>query len=445
MTLTPLEFHEDAISLSGLTGTRLKCDVIGIYYPFWWKITSGGAARNYQWTTSIVELNAATGEVYVKDSNEIVLGSGGHALDLKINHLHENEIDTENLKIILVEDNKECYARLKRVIKKRWPQVGLEMAEGAIAENTSNIFLFNDTFENVLKKLEGLELGNTIFYFDPLRSVSWETVERVARNRMKRHFQTGTEFVIFLFTSDWFLGRGEDFSPLPKNLNENAWTEEERNSVVDADELFGGQEWRKDVLNNQAIEVRAKTLVELYKNRLCSWFRYVLPMPFNPKENQIFHLILCSNYEAGVLRTRSAYNSKTMNPSYKPDNAAAYHRFMTLHPETTQYLGGKQKPLAWKLLWKVIKNHEGCTCDCYCKDFREDAPSVKEIQNSLNWLQSKSYLVPFKVENAWQSQLNRYILNWKVVTQNLQVDPPLDLHPLSPEQFAQTEMGKIYE
>ena len=75
MTLTPLEFYGDAISLSGLTGTKLKCDVIGIYYPFWWKITSGGASREYQWPTAIVELNAATGEVYVKDSQETVLGS----------------------------------------------------------------------------------------------------------------------------------------------------------------------------------------------------------------------------------------------------------------------------------------------------------------------------------------------------------------------------------
>ncbi len=30
-----LEFVGDAISLSGLTGTKLKSDVIGEYYPFW--------------------------------------------------------------------------------------------------------------------------------------------------------------------------------------------------------------------------------------------------------------------------------------------------------------------------------------------------------------------------------------------------------------------------
>ncbi len=179
MTLTPLEFRGDAISLSGLTGTRLKCDVIGTYYPFWWKITSGGKAENYQKATSIVELNAATGEVYIKDSGEIVLGSAGHALELKVNHLNENDVDTGNLKIVLVEDNQECYAGLKRVIKRRWSQVPIEMAEGPISENSSNIYLFNDTLDGALKSLEALELGNAIFYFDPLRSVGWNTDQAV--------------------------------------------------------------------------------------------------------------------------------------------------------------------------------------------------------------------------------------------------------------------------
>lgn len=49
VVVTPLEFVEDAICLSGLTGTKLKSDVIGQYYPFWWGITS-------------------TGEVYIEDT-----------------------------------------------------------------------------------------------------------------------------------------------------------------------------------------------------------------------------------------------------------------------------------------------------------------------------------------------------------------------------------------
>lgn len=82
-----LEFVEDAICLSGLAGTKLKCDVLGSYYPFWWNITSGGQGANYAYPTAIVELHAGTGEVYIKDLKQIVLGSAGHALELKAEHL----------------------------------------------------------------------------------------------------------------------------------------------------------------------------------------------------------------------------------------------------------------------------------------------------------------------------------------------------------------------
>ena len=100
-----LEFKQDAICLSGLTGSQLKCAVIGRYYPFWWGITSGGPSRDYKYATAIVELNAATGEAYIKETNEVILGSSGHALDLKCN----NEPNTKDLKIILVEEDIECY------------------------------------------------------------------------------------------------------------------------------------------------------------------------------------------------------------------------------------------------------------------------------------------------------------------------------------------------
>ena len=92
----PLEFVGDAISLSELTGTRLKCDVIRTYYPFWWRITSGGPRVGYQYNTAIVELNAATGEVYIEDTKETLLGSAGHALNLKINHFNDQKLNTEN-------------------------------------------------------------------------------------------------------------------------------------------------------------------------------------------------------------------------------------------------------------------------------------------------------------------------------------------------------------
>jgi hypothetical protein len=44
----------------------------------------------------------------------------------------------------------------------------------------------------------------------------------VARSRIKSFLKTGIEFFIFVFTSDWFLGR-KDFAALPKTPNPNEW------------------------------------------------------------------------------------------------------------------------------------------------------------------------------------------------------------------------------
>jgi three-Cys-motif partner protein len=444
VTSLPLEFVGDAISLSGLTGTRLKCEVIRTYYPFWWKITSGGKRWGYQWNTAIVELNAATGEVYIKDTGETLLGSAGHALDLKINHFGDEELYTENLKTVLVEEDDECYRRLKRVIRRRWAEVPLDMVEGPFWENSSNIYLLNDTLEDALSKIENLDLGNAIFYFDPLLSVTWDAIEKVAKSRMEKPFETRTEFIIFLFTSDWFLGR-EGFEALPSSLDEEKWTEGQRKNVLEADALFGDQEWRKEVLCEKPIEAKEKNFLQLYKNKLWRWFRYVLLMPFNPKENQLFHLILCSNYEAGVNATKNAFASKTLNPIYRPDNNRAYKNFIFHHPETARHLTGRRKPLVWKILWKIIKSHQDGICDSYCKDFRDRDTPITLISRVLEWLRSEGYLENFDVEDSWGSSLPRYRLNWEFLGQKLKIRPPSELTPISAEEFDNTPMGRLLE
>lgn len=443
VTTLPLEFVGDAISLSGLTGTRLKCDVIGKYYPFWWKITSGGKSAGYQYNTAIVELNAATGEVYIKETKETRLGSAGHALDLKIKHFNDTKLDTQNLKVVLVEEDKNCYEHLKRVIRRRWTEVPLDMIEGSILENTSNIYLFNESLEEALKKINDLDLGNAIYYFDPLLSVTWDAIEKVA-NRIENPFETGTELLIFVFTSDWFLGRN-DLEALPSNPDHETWNEREQKTVYEADLFFGDKEWRKNILCKKSIETREEILIDEYKKKLHKWFRYVLPMPFNPKENQIFHLILCSNYEAGVNRTKSAYASETLNPLYKPDNKLGYKRFISLHPRTTIGVTGSRKPLVWKILWKTIKNHEDGICDCYCRDFKKDDSRPEIIQQALDWLKAEGYLRQFEIEDAWGNSLPRYILNWDIVKQRLGVELPPRLTPLSPDDFNKTDMGKFLE
>lgn len=425
---TPLDFIGDAICLSGLTGTKLKCDVISRYYPFWWGITSGGERRNHRFPTAIVELNAATGEVYIENTGETVLGSAGHALDLKT----REEPHTRNLKVVLIEENPECYDHLKEVIRRRWHSISINEIEGAIDSNSSNIYLINETLDEALDTIEDLDLGNALYFFDPLRSVEYTNIENVAGKRMNTVFKTGTELILFVFTSDWFLGR-DDFAPLPCTLEESTWTEDETETVSQADALFGNREWRSRILNNDPIKNREKALIDLYKNRLRRWFRYVLPMPFNPKEEQKFHLILCSNFEVGVRATRDFYSSRTGNPRYSPDNSSAFRRFRRLHPETFKGLTGNRRPLQWKVLWKIIRDHEDGVCDCMCKDLVAIEQNFVRRQSLLDWLEEKEYLQPVDIENAWGFSINQYMLNWTLLNQRLGVDPPPPLVPMSPE------------
>ena len=427
-----LEFVRDAICLSGLSGTKLKCDVLGEYYNFWWGITSGGEREGYRYNTAIVELNAATGEIYIKDTQETVLGSSGHALELKV----KKSPRTDNLKVILIEENKDCYSHLQNVIRRRWSGISIEEAERVQGVKRSNVYLLNENLNNALEIIDNLRLGNAIFFFDPLRSVEWVTIEKVAGKRINNYYQTGTEFILFLFTSDWFLGR-DDFSPLPNTLHEDVWTSEEKKTVIEADSLFGHQNWRSLILNDKRTTEKENILVEIYRDRLCKWFRYVLPLPFNPKPQQIFHLIFCSNFEIGIRRTKEFYVFITGNPKYKPNNRNALDNFRKLHSNIFSSLPRNTRPLQWLILWKIITQHEGGICDCQCRDFEGigEGTTAEKIQGALDWLANEGYLEPANIKNPWNSSINQYKLNWKVVPDKLGVEPPPRLKPISPNQL----------
>ncbi len=431
-----LEFVQDAISLSGLTGSKLKCDVIGEYYPFWWNITSGGQRANHDWNTAIVELDAATGEVYIEDTKETILGSSGHALDLKCSNPN-----TKKLKVILVERDANCYRHLKKVISRRWCNVDIELAEGPIHLNSSNIYLFNIELDRALSNIEKIQLGNALFFFDPLRSVEYQTVEKVAKKRIKTYYETGTEFIVFIFTSDWFLGR-DDFAGLPTTVNENTWTVDEKKSVLEADALFGDTEWRDQILNKAPIYEREECLIALYKNKLHKWFRYVLPMPFNPKTNQIFHLILCSNFETGVRATRNFYCEETGNTKYTPDNRKAFNEFRKHHPEIFRGLIRNRRPLQWLILWRTIVSHEEGVCDFACSDFKNIERSDEKRQQLLEWLEKNGYLNPFENDNAWKLPIKQYQLNWATIREKLGIDPPPPFKPLSLKPLSLKEISQ---
>jgi len=431
-----LEFVRDAICLSGLTGSKLKCDVIGEYYPFWWGITSGGQNANYAYPTAIVELDAATGEVYMEDIKQTILGSAGHALDLKCSNPNAKE-----LKIVLVEKDTDCYAHLKNVIRRRWSNVNVKMAEGPLQLNSSNIYLLNTALDSALNSIEKIKLGNALFFFDPLRGVEYDTIEKVARKRINNYYKKGTEFIIFVFTSDWFLGR-DDFNCLPTTVDESSWSIEEKKTVSEADALFGNTDWRDRILNNDPIDEKEQNLIELYKNRLRKWFRYILPLPFNPKTNQIFHLILCSNFATGVRATKNFYCETTHNAKYSPDNKKAFNEFRKTHPEIFKGLTGLARPLQWRILWKTISDHEEGICDCMCSDFEDIEKDYKKRQLLLEWLEQNEYLKIFDSDNAWKLPIKQYRLDWATIKKRLGIDPPSPLKPLSLRPLSLREISQ---
>jgi three-Cys-motif partner protein len=424
-----LEFHGDAIVLSGTTGTKLKCEILGKYYEKWWGITSGGDSRQHAHQTSIIELNAGTGEDYIQETGEIVLGSAGHALQLK----HDGGT-TSKLRVVLVEENKNCFGHLARVIRRRWKDIDISKAEGPSESNDTGVHLLNQSLDDALMSIENLTLGNSLFFFDPLLFTPWAEIRRVAKSRLKYYYQSGTEFVIFLFTSDWFTGRPKmGLAPLPHTTVEAEWTSEQSETVRKMEDLFGMPFWRNSILTKESSDKRTNALVEAYRNRLHQWFRYVVSLPFKPKQDQLYHLFVCSNYELGITLTKNFYEGFTNNRPYSPDNAAAYERFKRLHPISPVEYPGNRKPLTWKILWATIRNHEEGLCDIRCDDFRLMEPKWEIRLGALGWLEQFDYFTKEEpLTTAWSDQIPMYRLNWDTVTKNLGIPRPKSLRPVQP-------------
>jgi len=431
-----LEFHGDAICLSGITGTSIKSELIGQYYEFWWKITSGGDKRYHRLPTAIVELDAGSGEVYINELDQTILGSAGHSLELK------KKLDKGNtLKLVLIEKDSTCFEHLKNVISRRWPGLPIKSCEDSVEQNQTNIFLINSNLDDALKKITEIKLGNTIFCFDPLRMVKWEILEKVAKDRIKNYYQTGTEFIIFLFTSDYFLGR-DQFAAFPTHNDESKWSEPEIQSINEADELFGDIVWRSKILNTDDITKRENDFLDLYHIKLQKWFRYVLPLPFTPKKNQLYHLIICSNYEAGIRETKSHYSLKMSNKKFNPDNYVTYQNFKIHHPELCKDIKGATKPLEWKILWKII-THEIGIRDLMCEDLKRLESDNSRRNNALRWLEESGYLIPTDLPCAWVSPHQKYTLNWQYCKDKLGIEMPPLLIPLSPDDLSPTPLSKF--
>lgn len=415
----PLTFVNDAIVLSGGTGTRLKSQILGNYYYLWWYITSGGPSKFHNWSTAFIEMNAGTGENFIKDTKKLVLGSSGHALDVKAKN------PSSPLKIILVEENKECFDHLKNVISRRWPN--LQYSEDVI-DSTKDIFLLNTTSAKATRYISQIELGKTLFLFDPLLYTPWDELDFVARNQIKKYYQTGTEFIVFLFTSDWFLGRDE-MVPLPSENSPDKWTSKQQEIVSKVDELFGNILWRPELLIDDAIENKMKKMVSLYKRNFQNWFRYVLPFPFKPKTGQQYHLFMCTNYEGGTYITNKFYTRNTGNESARPDNDRSFMHFRNIHRISP--FKKSRRPEEWKILWKIIVEHQDGYCDTHCLDLRQAIPDYQRRKSALEWLENNGYIDRiYHLTTSWAVKPTFYKLNWDTVTENLQIKKPEELKPL---------------
>jgi len=180
-------------------------------------------------------------------------------------------------------------------------------------------------------------------------------------------------------------------------------------------------------------------MVNLYKNELHKWFRYVLPLPFEPKLNQMYHLFMCSNYEVGVRVVRDFYAKYTKNPKYKPDNKRAYNKFKMLYPEKSKVQNLKKRPVEWRILWKIITSHEEGICDEECKDLRDffkdssENEKSRKVREILNWLYSERFLDKINnVNDMWSNKPTIYQLNWINVRNKLDIQPPQPYEPLHP-------------
>ena len=103
----PVEIEENSLCLSGETGTKLKTQIIERYYSFWLSVTTRGRGR-FADKVHIVEMNAGTGQVKIEETGEIILGSAGHALELKYG---PKRLLNKKLRIVLIEPHEECSCR----------------------------------------------------------------------------------------------------------------------------------------------------------------------------------------------------------------------------------------------------------------------------------------------------------------------------------------------
>ncbi len=427
-----LKFKNDAICLSGVYGTKLKSKIIHQYYDLWWQITSGGLRQNFRYPTAIIEMNAGTGEIYIEETKEIVKGSAGSALDLKFNNRH---IENPNITLILVEENNDCVDHLKNVLRRRFPMASI-LEEGIdVNEIEQECVLIRKNVDEAIETITQMNIrGRCIYFFDPLLSTDMNPLRKIYDTYIGTPFSSGVEFLIFFFTSDWILGR-EDFNQLPITFNSKEWTSNEKETVNKLEDVYGDENWYKQILNSKTNEERMNLLIKEYQKRLFEMFRFVVPMPFAPKIDQLYHLIFCSNYREGAGIISRFYSRSTGN-QWNPNNRLIYNRFKSIFRDRLNFPGGNRRPTEWKLLWNFIKYYQYGKFDSLSSDVQEI--SSNDIEKSFNWLEKENLIKISSITSYKGEEISRYELNWTTINAILNMQKPDDFRQLRNENFVST-------
>lgn len=426
----PLEFVGDAIALSGEYGSKRKTEIISVYYRFWLSVV---ARNRYVSAANIIEMDAGTGELHFKDTGTTSLGSAGHALDLRYN---STVAYAKKLHIVLVEEDIECKTRMDNVISRRWPKATLTTKIGKMhISQDMNVTRFDRVDDFLKQTSNGADFGISLFYFDPLLSVDWKLLDGIAKARIVEPYKTGTEFLVFFFTSDWLTGRKDPyFHILPRFNDESKWTSAEKESGDIADQTFGCRDWLSIVASSKTRELMESELVNLYKNKLRKWFRFVIPLPFVPKSGQIYHVFCCSNYDVGMGVVRSIYTEYMQPYGLEADNVSTFQEFKNQHTSLISKYGRRKKPPEWRILWHVMRNCPDGLCDTKCENLQKIAGGAQELENAINWLDKQGYLLRIKVR-VWpwsKPQFPIYEINWTTAKTKLNVERPAPPTPLKP-------------
>jgi len=416
----PFNPDDSKNSVKTVIGNGLRPE---IWIDFKKRLTSGGKRANYSWETSIVEINAATGEIYIPERNYTILGSAGTALQLKF---YNEEVKNPNLNLILVENDDDCVYHLKNVIERKFPRATINDDPSCLDRNVNQCVLIRRDVNEAVRAVNDLNIGGrTIYFFDPLLAIEIVPIKEVYNNRVKSPFNIGTEFSIFFFTSDWFLGR-DDLAPLPLSSDFSSWSDTQRVTINALSNVLGDDLWYDNILIGDKIERRIDNLTEEYQNRLYELFRFVIPMPFAPKKDQVYHLFFCSNYHEGAKIITNFYSNETDN-KWKPNNMLHYKKFKELYENTIFFPGGSSRPNEWKVLWRIVTYYRLGKFDKLCGDLIEIAQSESRLLKTIDWLKSEGYVKNYST--------TRFELNWEPITNNLGLEQPPPFEPLRDTDF----------